>query len=188
MSLLKSCAIIGLGNPGESYRWTRHNAGKIFLDNLAKDFNIALDQRKDAILWGEGKIEDLKIFLAFPETYMNLSGRVVPWLKQKNVGLPDRVLILSDDINLSLGTLRYREGGSAGGQKGLLSIIQAAGSDLGGTRCSNTVSGLSRILIPEITGRSLTWKESFRFIIEASTLIWSGMIAGRHSTINSLIL
>jgi len=129
MSLLKSCAIIGLGNPGESYRWTRHNAGKIFLDNLAKDFNIALDQRKDAILWGEGKIEDLKIFLAFPETYMNLSGRVVPWLKQKNVGIPDRVLILSDDINLSLGTLRYRESGSAGGQKGLLSIIQAAGSD-----------------------------------------------------------
>jgi len=129
MSLFRSCAIVGLGNPGDSYRWTRHNAGKIFLDNLARDFSIPLDQRKDSILWGEGKIGDLRILLSFPETYMNLSGRVVPWLKQGNVDLPDRVLILSDDINLSSGVLRYREGGGSGGQKGLSSIIQAAGSD-----------------------------------------------------------
>ena len=129
MSLFRPCAIVGLGNPGESYHWTRHNAGKIFLDNLARDFGIALNQRKESILWGDGQLGDLKVFLVFPETYMNLSGRVVPWLKQKNVDLPDRLLILSDDINLASGTLRYREGGGAGGQKGLLSIIQAAGSD-----------------------------------------------------------
>jgi PTH1 family peptidyl-tRNA hydrolase len=129
MSLFRSCAIVGLGNPGEGYRWTRHNAGKIFLDNLARDFGISLEQRKDSILWGETTIEDLRIFLVFPETYMNLSGRVVPWLKQKNIDLPDRLLLLSDDINLPVGGVRYREGGGAGGQKGLLSVIQAAGSD-----------------------------------------------------------
>ncbi|MHB1562676.1 MAG: aminoacyl-tRNA hydrolase [Leptospirillum sp.] len=129
MSPFRPCAIVGLGNPGENYRWTRHNAGKIFLDNLARDFNIPLTQRKDSILWGEGMVDGLRVFLSFPETYMNLSGRVVPWMKQKNIDLPERVLILSDDINLPSGTLRYREGGGAGGQKGLLSIIQAAGSD-----------------------------------------------------------
>lgn len=129
MPLLRSCAIVGLGNPGEGYRWTRHNAGKIYLDNLSRDLGIPLDQRKESILWGEGKIGELKVFLVFPEAYMNLSGRVVPWLKQKNIDLPDRMLVLSDDINLSAGVLRYREGGGSGGQKGLLSIIQSAGSN-----------------------------------------------------------
>lgn len=126
---MKTYAIVGLGNPGDRYHWTRHNVGKIFLENLSKAFGMHMDKTRDEFLWGEGERKDQKVLLVFPETFMNLSGKVIPWLKNKNVEIPCQLLVLSDDANLPVGTLRFREGGGAGGQKGLLSIIQAAGTD-----------------------------------------------------------
>lgn len=122
-------AIVGLGNPGREYERTRHNAGKIFLDALSERIGIPLVHQKALVQWGEGEWKEERFLLVFPLTYMNLSGRVIPWLRLKGVDLPSDLLVLSDDMDLPLGTLRFREKGSSGGQKGLASIIETLGSD-----------------------------------------------------------
>ncbi|MCL4461368.1 MAG: aminoacyl-tRNA hydrolase [Nitrospirae bacterium] len=133
-------AIVGLGNPGREYERTRHNAGKIFLDSLAERVKIPLNQKKSSMQWGEGEWKGEKLLLVFPLTYMNLSGKVVPWLRMKNVLLPEDLLVILDDMDIPLGTLRYREKGKSGGQKGLASIIEA----LGGDRLSRVRIGIGR--------------------------------------------
>uniref|UniRef100_A0A7C3LY84 Peptidyl-tRNA hydrolase n=1 Tax=Leptospirillum ferriphilum TaxID=178606 RepID=A0A7C3LY84_9BACT len=122
-------AIVGLGNPGREYERTRHNAGKIFLDSLSERLGIPLVHQKPLVQWGEGEWKEERFLLLFPLTYMNLSGRVIPWLRLKGVSLPSDLLVLSDDMDLPLGTLRFREKGSSGGQKGMASIIEILGSD-----------------------------------------------------------
>ncbi|MHB1286252.1 MAG: aminoacyl-tRNA hydrolase [Leptospirales bacterium] len=122
-------AIIGLGNPGIEYQKTRHNAGKIFLDYLSERLGIPLSHQKPLVQWGEGIWMGERVLLVFPLTYMNLSGEIVPWLKMKGVTLPGDLMVLSDDLDLPLGTLRFRQKGQSGGQKGLGSFISRVGSD-----------------------------------------------------------
>ncbi len=121
-------AIVGLGNPGAEYQKTRHNAGKLFLDSLSERLSIPLDREKDPVRWGEGEWKGSRLLLVFPQTYMNLSGLIVPWLKKRGVHLPDDLLVLSDDLDLPVGTIRFREKGASGGQKGLSSMIAYLGS------------------------------------------------------------
>ncbi|MHB8422135.1 MAG: aminoacyl-tRNA hydrolase [Leptospirales bacterium] len=122
-------AVVGLGNPGNEYQKTRHNAGKIFLDHLSERLGIPFCHQKSLVQWGEGEWKGERLLLVFPLTYMNLSGEIVPWLKMKGVALPGELLVLSDDLDLPLGTLRFREKGRSGGQKGLESLISRIGSD-----------------------------------------------------------
>jgi PTH1 family peptidyl-tRNA hydrolase len=133
-------AIIGLGNPGREYERTRHNAGKIFLDSLSERVGIPLNHQKPIVQWGEGEWKGEKLILVFPLTYMNLSGKVIPWLRMKGVHLPDDLLVILDDMDIPLGALRFREKGRSGGQKGLSSIIDA----LGGDRISRIKIGIGR--------------------------------------------
>ncbi|MGI8905359.1 MAG: aminoacyl-tRNA hydrolase [Candidatus Sumerlaeaceae bacterium] len=121
--------IVGLGNPGRQYDNTPHNVGFHAIDELAQRHagNWALQRRFDAMT-AEVRIWDRNTTLLKPLTYMNLSGQSVGAWLSRNGGEPSEILVISDDVHLPLGRIRIRTGGSHGGQKGLLSIINSLGT------------------------------------------------------------
>lgn len=122
--------IIGLGNPGARYSATRHNAGFMAVDALAKHFSFSLKKKLfQPVEIAEGSFDETRIVLAKPTTFMNLSGKAVIALVQKYRLKPTDVIVLSDDVDLPLGTVRVRQGGSAGGHNGLKSVMNAIGPD-----------------------------------------------------------
>ena len=124
-----SYLIIGLGNPGREYKFTRHNIGFLTIDELSNRLSIKITHVRNKAVIGSGLYNQSKITLAKPQTFMNLSGQSVVSLI-KFYKLPvDHTLIIHDDLDLPFGTLRMRPSGSAGGQKGILSVIQMLGSD-----------------------------------------------------------
>lgn len=121
--------IVGLGNPGIQYAGHRHNVGFQSLDRLAEVHGLRFDQLQHKARVAAGEVAGHRVVLAKPLTYMNLSGQaVVPLLRWYKVPLPD-LLVLYDDLDLPLGTLRLRPSGGSGGHKGLQSIIQQLGSE-----------------------------------------------------------
>jgi PTH1 family peptidyl-tRNA hydrolase len=122
--------IVGLGNPGDEYEWSRHNLGFMLIDKLAHDEGIAVGRRECSCLVGRGEVEGAVTKLAKPQTFMNLSGHAVSCLLAKlQVDSPVRQLVVvSDDLALPLGKIRIRERGTAGGHNGLKSIIAAIGT------------------------------------------------------------
>jgi len=123
--------IVGLGNPGDEYTWTRHNLGFMLIDKLAHDERIVVGRRECSALVGRGEIEGTRSKLAKPQTFMNLSGHAVLCLLRKiETEEPiKQLVVISDDLALPLGTIRIRERGSAGGHNGLKSIIAALGTN-----------------------------------------------------------
>ncbi len=120
--------IVGLGNPGLKYKNSRHNFGFLVIEKLAKKLGIKFNKKEHNGLIGEGKVNQEKILLLKPLTYMNLSGLSVGALvKKKDIPLQD-LLVICDDINLKLGALRLRSQGSHGGHNGLKSIIKEISS------------------------------------------------------------
>jgi len=128
-SLRKVKLIVGLGNPGREYRGTRHNVGFEVIDALAKRYRIPVRSKRNKALVGEGLIAGEPVVLAKPRTFMNLSGTSVAGLARRYRLTPEEVLVIVDDVNLPLGRLRIRPRGSAGGHKGLKSIIRHLGSE-----------------------------------------------------------
>ncbi len=122
--------IIGLGNPGSEYKWTRHNVGFETIDKLAYDFNINVNKSKFKAIYGEGIINGEKVLLIKPLTYMNLSGECVRDFLNfyKDLSFED-IIIICDDVNLPIGSIRIRKKGSDGGQNGLKNIIYQLNSD-----------------------------------------------------------
>lgn len=122
--------IVGLGNPGREYRLNRHNLGFMALDEIAERFEMAGFTRKQGkALYTTGKIHEQSVILVKPQTYMNLSGDAVgSLLRFYNIPL-EKLLVCVDDIALPFGTIRLRPRGSAGGQRGLQSIITNINSD-----------------------------------------------------------
>lgn len=122
--------IVGLGNPGKEYEWTRHNLGFMLIDKLAHDEGIAVGRRECSSLVGGGEVEGVRTKLAKPQTFMNLSGHAVSCLlaKLKSESPVKQLVVISDDLALPLGRIRIRERGSAGGHNGLKSIIAAIGT------------------------------------------------------------
>ncbi|HET6977637.1 MAG TPA: aminoacyl-tRNA hydrolase [Pyrinomonadaceae bacterium] len=122
--------IVGLGNPGKEYEWTRHNLGFMLIDKLAHDAGIAIGRRECSSFVGRGEIEGTVTRLAKPQTFMNLSGQAVSCLLSKlQTELPlQHLVVISDDLALPLGAIRIRERGSAGGHNGLTSIIASIGT------------------------------------------------------------
>ncbi len=115
---------VGLGNPGISYRDTRHNAGFMVIDELAKRWDIKVTQSKCKSLIGEGLIAGERAVLIKPMTYMNLSGEAVrAFMDYYKMDLQDMIVIY-DDLDTETGKLRLRYQGSAGGHNGIKSIIQ----------------------------------------------------------------
>ena len=123
--------IVGLGNPGKEYEWTRHNLGFMLIDKLAQDEGIVVGRRECSSLVGRGQIEAKATKLAKPQTFMNLSGHAVSCLlaKIESESPIEQLIVISDDLALPLGTIRVRERGSAGGHNGLKSIIAAIGTN-----------------------------------------------------------
>ena len=120
--------IIGLGNPGRSYSKNRHNIGFICLNHFARQQGIHFDKKQAKARTGTGNIDGIKAVLAKPQTYMNMSGQSASRLVNKfKVALGD-LIVIHDDLDLPLGKLRIRQGGSSGGHKGVESIISELGS------------------------------------------------------------
>jgi PTH1 family peptidyl-tRNA hydrolase len=124
----KPFLIVGLGNPGREYRDTRHNAGFIVVDHLCEAFAIRLARLQSKALIGSGNWDACRIVLAKPQTYMNLSGQCVASLLRFYKTPLEQLLVIHDDLDLPVGTLRLRPGGGSAGQRGLVSTIQQLGT------------------------------------------------------------
>lgn len=116
--------IIGLGNPGKEYANTRHNVGFMVVDYLHDYLSFNKWEKIGLNFVSEGFIESFKIYLVKPQTYMNLSGKGVKnFLDNYNLE-PQEILIVQDDLDLNLGSIRIRFNGKDGGHNGIKSIIQ----------------------------------------------------------------
>lgn len=121
--------IVGLGNPGPKYEWTRHNCGFLVIDELARRTGREVRTPECQALTARVVIGGQSSLLVKPQTYMNLSGKsVVALVNKYQVEDSSRVLVISDDFALPFGKLRIRPKGSAGGQNGLKSIIAGLGT------------------------------------------------------------
>jgi peptidyl-tRNA hydrolase, PTH1 family len=120
--------IVGLGNPGRDYAKTRHNIGFRSLDAIAAAYGMEFSKKQSKALVADGTIAEKKVLLAKPQTYMNLSGEAVRGLMDFYKIPLSNLLVISDDLDIAPGTLRIREKGGAGGQKGLKSIIEHLGT------------------------------------------------------------
>jgi PTH1 family peptidyl-tRNA hydrolase len=115
--------IVGLGNPGKKYEYTRHNVGFDMIDILGDKYNIDINRRRFKGIYGVGTIGSEKIYLLKPETYMNLSGESVREIMEYFHIPIQNVIVVYDDISLEVGKIRIRKKGSAGGHNGIKSII-----------------------------------------------------------------
>jgi PTH1 family peptidyl-tRNA hydrolase len=120
--------IVGLGNPGREYRMTRHNIGFMAIDTLASSLNCKLTKVQFKAIIGTSLLANNKIILAKPQTFMNLSGQAVSSLMHFYKIPPQNLMIINDDIDLPLGTVRIRPAGGSAGQKGIESIIARLGT------------------------------------------------------------
>lgn len=116
--------IVGLGNPGKKYELTRHNVGFMFVDMIAKAYNLSfVESKKHNALVCEIEINGVKHYLLKPLTYMNNSGDAVRSFMNYYKITSDELLVVYDDLDLMTGLMRIRKSGSAGGHKGMFSII-----------------------------------------------------------------
>jgi PTH1 family peptidyl-tRNA hydrolase len=119
--------VVGLGNPGERYRNTRHNAGFMVADKIASDYNIEFNNKKFDAVFGRGTIDDAEILLAKPMAFMNRSGFPVQKLARYYRIQSKDMLIIHDDIDLAYGRLKIKEKGGHGGHNGIRSLMDAFG-------------------------------------------------------------
>lgn len=121
--------IVGLGNPEKKYDKTRHNIGFDTIDALADKYNISINEKKHKALCGTGVIDGVKVLLAKPQTYMNLSGdSVAEIVNFYKIDPEEEMIVIFDDISLAPGNIRVRKKGSAGGHNGIKSIIARTGT------------------------------------------------------------
>jgi peptidyl-tRNA hydrolase, PTH1 family len=120
--------IVGLGNPGKEYEFTRHNVGFMVIDELSSRLDIPLDRTKFKGLYGIGHVLGEKVILLKPLTYMNLSGECIrPLMDYYDINIDDMIVIY-DDLDLPTGKIRLRAKGSSGGHNGIKSTIQHLGT------------------------------------------------------------
>ena len=121
--------IVGLGNPGARYEWSRHNIGFQVVDRLAKNSHVLISTTRFKSLYGTGSIDSHEVVLAKPLTFMNRSGeavRKVLFFFQR--GMED-LIVIHDDLDLSFGRLRFKRRGGDGGHQGVRSIIESMGGN-----------------------------------------------------------
>ena len=119
--------IVGLGNPGRKFKFTRHNIGFRVIDQLSKELSIPLDKKRMMATWGKGSWSDQKVVLSKPQTFMNLSGEAVVRLKNFFRIETNKVIIIHDDLDLDFGQMRIRDKGGDAGNKGVKSISESLG-------------------------------------------------------------
>ena len=125
--------VVGLGNPGPEYVWTPHNAGFLAIDRIAQQQSVTVQNRRSKALTGTTRIGNREVLLAKPETFMNLSGlSVAALLKEFQIAPEDRgsnLVVLYDELDLPLGTIKIKERGSPAGHNGARSISGSLGSN-----------------------------------------------------------
>ena len=121
--------VVGLGNPGNEYAYTRHNAGFLAIDHICLNHGGECQRAKFKALIGEWKVGGKRVLLMKPQTFMNLSGEAVIEAVNFYKIPPENVIVISDDITLDIGRMRIRRSGSAGGHNGLKNIISHLGTD-----------------------------------------------------------
>jgi PTH1 family peptidyl-tRNA hydrolase len=115
--------VVGLGNPGAEYAGSRHNVGAEVVELLAQRHGGALKRTRERALVGEVRIDDQRVTLAFPQTYVNLSGESVALLVRRHgITDPERIVIVHDELDLPLGRVKLKRGGGLAGHNGLRSI------------------------------------------------------------------
>ena len=122
--------IVGLGNPGSKYEQTRHNVGFMFVDEIAKSYNVSFKlEKKHQAEVATILVNGEKHYLLKPTTYMNLSGKAVKsFTDYYKISMND-ILVISDDLDLPVSAFRIRKSGGAGGHRGILSIINECGTN-----------------------------------------------------------
>ncbi len=148
---MDTLVIAGLGNPGPKYQWTRHNAGFLFLDRIAQLEGLAIARKQFGGLTAEWERKGKRLVLLKPQTFMNLSGRSVMAALQFYKIKTDQLIVVHDEIDLSLGVARLKQGGGHGGQNGLRSIME----QLGKGDFSRLRLGIGRPLHGEVTDHVL---------------------------------
>lgn len=125
----KRYLIAGLGNPGERYACTRHNVGFWCIDRLSECWPSRRERRRFKALVTEGMLVPHRVILVKPQTFMNDSGdAIAPACRWYKIS-PDRLLVIHDDLDLPVGRIRLRSGGSSGGHRGVASVIERLGTD-----------------------------------------------------------
>jgi PTH1 family peptidyl-tRNA hydrolase len=120
--------IVGLGNPGSKYQWTRHNAGFMVLDRFCQGAGIAVTRKNFSGLYGEGPYQGERLLLLKPQIFMNLSGRsVAQALNFHKLSIQD-LIVIHDDLDIPYGRAKVKEGGGHAGHNGLRSLLQELGS------------------------------------------------------------
>jgi len=144
--------IVGLGNPGIEYQFTPHNAGFLAVDRIAEFCNATVANRRGRALTGKATLAGEELLLAKPETYMNLSGiSVAALVRELEIPIPSSdLIVIYDELDLPLGTIRIRERGSANGHNGVKSISGALGTE----EWLRIRIGVGKLL-PEAAGREM---------------------------------
>jgi PTH1 family peptidyl-tRNA hydrolase len=119
--------IVGLGNPGSRYRHTRHNLGFDVIDVLARRYSISMRSHAADALCGMGRVGGRRVLLAKPQTYMNVSGGAVARLVQQYLQNDEQLIVVHDDIDLALGSMKVKHQGGAAGHRGVQSLIDSLG-------------------------------------------------------------
>lgn len=132
--------IVGLGNPGPKYLWTRHNAGFIVLDRFAHLAGIQITRKTFGGLFGEGDFKGNRLLLLKPQTYMNLSGRCVAEALRFHKLESADIIIIHDELDIPFGQIKFKADGGHGGHNGLRSLHQ----ELGGGGYSRLRIGIGR--------------------------------------------
>ena len=120
--------LVGLGNPGLKYQWTRHNFGFLVIDKLISTHPLKEEAKNNLVWWGKIDIAQQQIIVAKPLTFMNLSGRAVKWLNFYFKVFPCQILIIHDDLDLDWGRIKLVKEGGPGGHKGVISIQTLLGT------------------------------------------------------------
>jgi len=134
--------IVGLGNPGPKYQWTRHNAGFMVLDRLSDVSGISAARKKFSGLYGEGDWNGERLLLLKPQTYMNLSGQSVSHALNFNKLSMRDLVVIHDDLDIPFGRVKLKEGGGHAGHNGLRSLV----AELGGGGFARVRVGIGRPL------------------------------------------
>lgn len=128
MAERKTTLIAGLGNPGEKYEKTRHNAGFLVVDRLSREFGIPLTKQKFDLVYGKGAMEGADVILAKPMSFMNRSGLPIRRLADYMGLTSEDLLVVYDDIDLTFERIKLKEKGGHGGHNGIRSLIDSFGT------------------------------------------------------------
>jgi peptidyl-tRNA hydrolase, PTH1 family len=120
--------VVGLGNPGTKYEYTRHNAGARAVEKLARKLGVRMRSTRSVAWLGELTHDGARLYLARPSTYMNESGRAVAVLANLKKVAPENIVVMHDEIDLPAGALKVKIGGGSAGNKGIESVARSLGT------------------------------------------------------------